>query len=232
MNPDGQNGPVAAATADLVAWLGDAAGAPVRLAPPADVGEGPPVLAAWPLELRPDQEARGSGQRLPMRLLLRYLVCASGGVEEANRLLDRVLVAAASAQERAVVLEPPPSQTWLAFGVKPRPALLFDVPVQIARPVPVAPLVRQPLQVRVAPMQSLHGRVVGPGDVPLAGMRVEVASTGQATHTDSRGRFVVSGVPAGEPARLRLRGRGRNLLADVEAPSTEPVVIHCTIEEA
>lgn len=190
------------------------------------------MVAAWPLELRPDHEARGAGQRLPMRLVLRCLVCASGAVDEATRLLDRVLVASAAAVERVVVLEPPPPQTWLAFGVRPRPALLFDVPVQIARHTPTAPLVRHPLQVHTKPIQALHGRILGPGDVPLSDMRVEIASTGHTTHTDSNGRFVLAGVPAGEPARLRLRGRGRYLLAEVEAPSTDPVVIYCNIEEA
>jgi hypothetical protein len=232
MSPDQQLGPVATATTDLVAWLGDAVGAPVRLGPPADTETEEPAVTAWPLELRADQEARGSGQRLPMRLVLRCLVWVVGDVDGADHPLDRILVAAANATERALVLEPLPPQTWLALGVRPRPALLFDVPVQIARPGPTAPLVRQPVRVREAPMRSLHGRVVGPGDIPLAGMRVEIASTGQATHTDSRGMFAFSGVPAGEPARLRLRGRGRHLLAEVEARPADPVVIHCDIEEA
>lgn len=232
MSPDRQLGPVVAATTDLVAWLGDAVGAPIRLGPPADSEAGEPIVAAWPLELRPDQEARGTGQRLPMRLVLRCLVWVAGDVDGANNLLDRILVAAANAADRTLVLEPPSPQIWWAFGVKPRPLLLFDVPVQIARPGPTAPLVRQPLQVRETPMQSLHGRVVGPGDIALAGMQVEMASTGQATHTDSRGRFAFSGVPAGERARLRLRGRGRYLIAEVEARPAEPVVIHCDIEES
>jgi len=232
MNPDRQGGPVAEATADLVAWLRDAVGAPVRIAPPAAIETGDAVVAVWPLELRPDHEARGTGQRLPMRLMLRCLVCASGAVDEATRLLDRVLVASAAAVERVVVLEPPRPQTWLAFGVAPRPAVLFEIPLQIARHTPSAPLVRQPLQVQTMSLLALRGRILGPGDVPLSDMRVEVASTGHSTHTDSNGQFVLAGVPAGEPTRLRVRGRGRYLLAEVETPSTEPVVIHCNIEEA
>jgi hypothetical protein len=232
MSPDAQPGPIAGATNDLVAWLGDVAGSPVRLGMPVDGTDAAPALVALPLELRPDQEARGNGQQLPMRFVLRHLVCADGGIEEASRLLDRVLLAAATAPDRALVFDPPAPQTWLAFGVKPRPAVLFDIPVQIARPVPVTPLVRRPLQVRATPLVSLRGRVVGPDDVPLTNMRVEVAGTGRSTQTDSRGRFVLAGVPAGEPARLRLRGRGRYLLAEVETPQAEPVVIHCNIEEA
>lgn len=230
--PDRQNGPVAAATADLVAWLGDAAGAPARLGPPAGVETGEPVVSAWPLELRADQEARGTGKPLPMRLILRCLVCASGAVEEATRLLDRVLVASAAALERVVVLEPPPPQTWVAFGVAPRPALLFDIPLQIARPATTAPMVRFPLRVHGMPLRALQGRILGPGDIPLSDMRIEVVGTGQTTHTDSKGGFVLAGVPADEPTRLRLQGRGRYLLAEIEAPSADPIVIHCNIEEA
>jgi hypothetical protein len=167
-----------------------------------------------------------------MRLILRCLISASGSTEEATRVLDRVLIAAAAATGRTVVLEPPSPQTWLAFAVKPRPVLLFDVPLQIERHTPTAPLVRQPMQVQSMTMLALHGRILGPGDIPLSDMRVEVASTGHSTNTDSNGQFVLAGVPAGEPARLRVRGRGRFLLAEVEEPSTDPVVIHCNIEEA
>jgi hypothetical protein len=232
MNADRRDGPVVAAMADLGAWLRDALEAPVRIGPPTAIETGDPVVTVWPLELRPDQEARGAGQRLPMRLILRCLVCASGAVDEATRLLDRVLVASAVAVERVVVLEPPSPQTWLAFGVAPRPALLFDTPLQIARAMPSAPMVRQPLRVRTMSMLALRGRIVGPDGVPLSDMRVEVASVGHSTQTDSDGRFVLAGVPADEPARLRVRGRGRHLLAEVETPSTDPVVIHCNFEEA
>ncbi len=232
MNTDRPDGPVAAATADLAGWLRDAVGTPVRIGPPTAIETGDPVVATWPLELRPDHEARGTGQPMPMRLILRCLVCASGAVDEATRLLDRVLVAAAAAIDRVAVLEPPPPATWLAFGVAPRPALLFDVPLQIARRGASAPLVRRPMQVETMSMLALRGRIVGPGDIPLGDMRVEVASTGHTTHSDPNGEFVLAGVPSGEPARLRVRGRGRYLLAEIDTPSTDRVVIHCDIEEA
>jgi len=93
-------------------------------------------------------------------------------------------------------------------------------------------MVRQPMQVSTIPLLALRGRVLGPGDIPLTGMRIEVAGIGHSTQTDSAGRFVLSGVPADEPARLHVRGRGRYLLAEVERPSTDPVVIHCDMEEA
>jgi len=232
MNPDRRDGPVAAATADLAAWLRDAIGAPVRIGPPTAIESGEPVVAAWPLELRSDQEARSTGQRLPMRLILRCLVCASGAVDEATRLLDRVLVAAAAAVERIAVLEPPSPETWLAFGVAPRPAVLFDIPLQIARVSPPVPMVTQPIQVETMALLAVTGRILGPGDIPLSDMRVEVASTGHSALTDSNGQFVLAGVPAGEPTRLRVRGRGRYMLAEIETPSTDPVVIHCNFEEA
>lgn len=232
MHPDQRDGVVAAATSGLQAWIGDACGASTLVGPPAEADSGDPAVAVWPLELRPDQEARGAGKRMPMRLMLRCLVTTSGAGAEATRLLDRVLTAAAAATHFNVVLEPLPSQTWLAFGVKPRPVLLFDIPLQIERATEVAPLVREPLRVHSMAMLALHGSIVGPGDIPLSDMRVEVVSTGHSTHTDSNGRFVLAGVPAGEPVRLRLRGRGRSLLAEVEAPSTDPIVIHCNIEEA
>src|SRR5262245_5719355 len=135
------DGPVATATAALVAWLRDATGAAVNVGPPSGAEVGEPVVCAWPLELRPDQEARGTGRRLPMRLILRCLVCAGGAADEAAGLLDRILLASAAmaTMDRVVVFEPPSPQTWLALGVTPRPALFFDTPLQIARVTPAAP---------------------------------------------------------------------------------------------
>jgi hypothetical protein len=231
-------GPLATATASLVDWLRDVAGAPVTVGLPvapadgASPGDPAPALSVWPLELGPDGQTRGSAGRSPMRLLARYLVAASAGDGEAVGLLDRVLVAATLAGEPTIVMEPPSPQLWLALGVVPRPVLIFEVPVRVERPSATAPLVRHPLRLDGAGVRPLSGVVVGPGEVPLPGVRVEVVGTGAAAYTDTGGQFRFASVPSDMPARLRLQGRGRQLLAEIDAGSTDPVVIHCEIEES
>lgn len=219
-----QHGPIETATADLLGWLGRAAGEPARLAPPADLqDEG---LTLWPLELRSQRQTRGVGPREPYRFGIRYLVTAGG--PGALRLLDRVLAAAVDAGEPDILLTAGDPQLWRAFSVAPRPGLLVDVPAQITHPPLSAPPVLHPLQIRHIPRLTLSGRVVGPGDEPLAAMRVEVVGTPYATHTDAHGRFAVAGVPAATEVRLRLIGRRQTLTAVVD-PAQEDLVIHCDL---
>jgi hypothetical protein len=72
--------------------------------------------------------------------------------------------------------------------------------------------------------------------MPLAGIRVEVVATGTSTYTDATGSFDFAALPADQPTRLRLRGKDRPLLAELDAPITsgsvtDPVIIHCDLEE-
>ncbi|MCI4065780.1 carboxypeptidase-like regulatory domain-containing protein [Micromonospora sp. R77] len=220
-------GAIEAATADLAAWLTGAAGEPVPVGPPRDDPDG--GLTVWPLELRPARQTRGSGgAREPYRFVLRLLVCGTGPA--ALPRLDRVLAAAATAGEPELVLDAGDPALWRAFGVPPRPALLVDVPAQIARPAPAAPPVLQPLRLRQLELRTLDGRVVGPQQQPLAAMRVELVGTGTATHTDSAGRFRLVGVPhdpaaPGRPLHLRLVGRGRTHLAELDPADPDPVIV-------
>ena len=80
-------------------------------------------------------------------------------------------------------------------------------------------------------MRALSGRLVGPGGVALANMRVEVVGVGASAYTDRSGGFAFAGVPGAGALRRRLTGRGRRLEADVEPGSTDPVTIHCDLEE-
>ncbi|MEH1055585.1 carboxypeptidase-like regulatory domain-containing protein [Micromonospora sp. CPCC 206171] len=225
MTDDGR-GPVEAATADLAAWLATAAGEVVPVGPPAD-GEPADGLTVWPLELRPGRQTRGTGNREPYRFTVRYLLSAAGPA--ALPRLDRVLAAAVVDGEPEVLLEAGDPELWRAFGVPPRPALLIDVPAQVARPLPAAPPVLHPLRLRQLPMRTLDGRVVGPQEQPLAAMRVELVGTAQATQTDPAGRFRLTGVPDDPeqpgPVRLRLVGRGHTLTADVDPADTDLVIV-------
>lgn len=220
-------GAIEAAVADLAAWLTGAAGDPVPVGPPRDDPDG--GLTVWPLELRPARQTAGSGgAREPYRFVVRLLVAGAGPA--ALPALDRVLAAAATAGEPEVVLAAGDPGLWRAFGVAPRPALLVDVPAQIARPLPAAPPVRHPLQLRHLDLRTLDGRVVGPEQQPLAAMRVELAGTPYATETDPGGRFRLVGVPhdpqaPDRPVRVRLIGRGRTLTADLDPADPDLVIV-------
>jgi hypothetical protein len=230
-------GPIAAATARLVSWLAGAVSVPVRVGPPAGTGASGPEVSVWPVALLPERAVHGSGQaREPFRFQVRYLVTAGGPVEQLSTVLDQVLVAAVRAGDLTPRLDPVPPQLWLALQVAPQAAIHIDVPTQVARPVPPVPVVRSPLRVQDIPLRPLHGRVLGPQDTPMSGVRVEVVATGGSTYTDADGGFSFTALPADQPTRLRLSGKSRPLLADLVAPLdrgsvTDPFIIHCDLEE-
>jgi hypothetical protein len=176
-----------------------------------------------------DGEAKDGGAKDGGEGAAREAAPAAG---ELARLLDPVLRAAAAGGDVSVVLEPVPVELWRALDLRPRAALLVDVPAQVDRVTARPPLVRGPLRLDGAPMRSLRGQVVGPGDVPLAGMRVDAPVVGASTYTDDGGRFAFGGLPAGDPARLVLVGRGRQFQAEVNADADAPVLIRCDFEEA
>lgn len=235
-----ERGPIASATASLLDWLAGIAGAEVRTAAPrASAGNGASAgdgengadgvtgLLVWPLALLPERELRNAGQREPLRFQVRHLV--TGEVDA----LDRVLVAAVEAGDLSISLDPPSDQAWLAFGVEPRPALLIDMPARVRRPTPAVPLVRGPLQIHGAPPVAVSGRVLAPNDQPLAGMRVEVISTGAWTYSDGAGRFAFAAVPEESPVRLALQGKGRRLVAEITSgQDLNDLAIHFDPEEA
>jgi len=221
-------GPIESATASLLDWLGQTAGRPARLAAPAETvgGAAEDGVALWPLELRPQRQTRSAGHREPFRFGVRYLVTATG--PDALRLLDRVLTAAVTAGEPEISLEAGDPALWQALGTAPRPALLVDVPAQVEHAQQSAPPVLHPLQIKHIARSTITGLVVGPGDEPMAAMRVEVLGTPYATHTDAQGRFTVAGVPEAAEVRLRLVGRGQTLTAAVD-PAEADLVIHCEL---
>lgn len=137
-------GPLAHATASLVAWLEEQTKAEVALGP----ADGSGGLTVWQLELQPERELRTSGRREPMRLLARHLVL---GETEA---LDRALVAAAAAGEPTVSTANLTGEVWQSLGLRPQFALLFDMPVQVERPTPEVPLVTEALQLDLTPKEA------------------------------------------------------------------------------
>jgi hypothetical protein len=141
-------GPLAAATSTVVAWLREASGDAVQIAPPGTADAG---LSVWPLELKSELELRTHHVLEPLRLRVRHLVTGNAA------MLGKALVAATKAGEPAVDLTPLSPETWLALGCPPRTALLFEMPVIIARPMPQIPIVTEELRLTVTPKTASEG---------------------------------------------------------------------------
>lgn len=217
------SGPIESAVAALLAFTRHASGGPVRVGTPADGAA--PGLWLWPYELRPQRLTTGSGQRHPYRFALRCLV--GGDAADSLGQLDKVLAEAVRAGEPELSLEAPDPQLWRALGLPPRPVLTFDMPASVAHPTPHVTPVRGPLVLRHIDLRPLIGTVLGPGDQPVAGARVEVAGTQLAAYTDRHGTFTFPAVPAGSTVGLRVIGRGETFTATIALTDDQPVTVHC-----
>lgn len=212
--------------------VGDGATVRIGLAAPDERRDGP-IVALHPLGLAPEQEVRGTATRAPFRFRVRYLVTTDGPVDQGPELFDLLLAAAVADGSMTVSVDPLAPEWWLALGVTPRPAFVVEVGASIDRATEVAPRVRAPMAVRAVALRPLAGRLVGPGDIPLAGARVEVAATRAVTRTGPTGAFRFAAVPDTEGAtQLRINARGLHLVADVEVGHDDDVVIRCQPGEA
>ncbi|WP_434390699.1 carboxypeptidase-like regulatory domain-containing protein [Melittangium boletus] len=211
-------------TADqrVKAWVeGVVRDAPVSFGPP-ERAAGAAGVGLYLLELGPAPLPREQG-RPATRLQLCYLVTTGGeSPERAHALLGALVFAAQEQADFEVELAPPPLAVWAALGVRPQPAFRLRVPVTRERPTPAVPRVTQPLVVRAVPAVALRGRVLGPGDVPIAQAQVALPSLDLCVPTDAQGRFHFASVPAGTPlGRLEVRARGEVLSVRPEELPTE-----------
>lgn len=206
---------------------------PVSLAPPGRQGEEESVVGLYLLELAENPSPRTSGPQ-PLQVLLRYLVTASSPQpEEAHHLLGELLFAAMETSEMEVTLEPLPVALWQAFGVMPQPAFTVRVPLQKERKARPLRRVLEPLVMAASPMARLAGVVLGPGDLPLAGARVELPALSLSTRTDFRGHFFFDAVPRDAPGMLRVQAHGRELSVMAEHPvdPESPLIVHLPLME-
>jgi hypothetical protein len=218
----------------LQEWAGTVIGTvPVSLAPPVrDEGE-EAVVSLYLLELTENPSPRTSGPQ-PLQLQLRYLVTTSARQpEEAHRLLAELLFAALETEKMQVEMEPVPVALWQAFGVAPRPAFTVRVPLLKERKTRPVRRVLEPVVVEAAPLAALEGVVLGPGDVPLAGARVELPALNVSTGTDFRGRFRFAAVPRDATATLRVQARGQELALTPERPAEpeSPMIVRFPLME-
>ena len=198
----------------------------LSLPDPSRAGKG---VCLYLFELVPKPAPR-SNTPPPLQISLRYLVTTwSEDTAEAHRMLGDLVFAAMPNTDFEADLNPLPPATWTAFGLAPQPSFVLTVPLRVERPVPPVKLVRKPLVVHTAPITSLSGVVLGPGNVPLPKARVEIPILNLFDWTDTRGRFHFPALP-GEPRTLvlRIQAKGRELQTKIDQPASdqEPVVIH------
>jgi hypothetical protein len=198
-------------------WIGTVlTGTTVSLAAPTgtETGRG---IGLYLMELIRTPPPRGD-RRPPLQITLRYIVTAwAEQSEEAHRILGELVFAAMEHMEFEVERDPVPVALWTALGVAPRPSFVLRVPLQLQRPERIAPLVRVAPVVRKSSMASLHGRVYGPGDVPVMGARVELPALQLSTSTDFEGRFHFAAIPTEPPVkRLIVKAKGQELSVATE----------------
>jgi len=165
--------------------------------------------------------------RPPHQLWARYLVTvAARDPRDEHRILGDLLVAALEEGDFVVESEPWAPAQWQAIGSPPRPCFGIAQLVRVPRPLDTAKPVLHELEVEGTAPVDVRGMVVGPDDVPLVDVRVELASGGRATRTDSRGRFRLAAVPPTTGERqLVLTTKGRRISVAAASDAPDPLII-------
>ncbi|HVR83803.1 MAG TPA: hypothetical protein VMU54_05780 [Planctomycetota bacterium] len=169
-------------------------------------------------------------QRPPLKLLLRYLVSVrASDVEDAHRILGTLAFSAMEVPDFEMEPEAPAPELWTAIGIPLQPSFALRVPLLKSRPEPHARRVRFPLVIKTSPVHSLSGVVLGPGEIPIMGARVEIPGSGRPVETDYLGHFVIPNVLRDfEPRALEVRAKGarETVALDPQAGTDDALVIH------
>jgi hypothetical protein len=172
-------------------------------------------LAAHEREDGVDVRLAGLSPRAPPRVPappsiveLEYLITLRmSDVFNEQRLLADLLLAAIDQPEYEIVTARSAAELCVTLGIPPATGFVLKTPLLRPRVVKRAPLVRFPLQVHTADLCVLEGKLLGPGDVPIAG--AVISTNDRLSRTDANGNFHIPGVPDdGKAVALHVRARG------------------------
>jgi Carboxypeptidase regulatory-like domain len=213
---------------ELTAWVSSVlTGVAVSLAAPLDRATGIGV-SVYLLRVVKAPPARGGRGRPVLQLTLSYLVTTwSEDPEESHRMLGELAFAALAHTEYEVEMDPAALAVWRAFGIAPRPSFTLSVRLQREWPAVKQPIVRSAVAVQGSVAATVSGLVVGPGDVPVTGARVECPALNRVTRTDGKGRFRLAAVPAAPPPQFLVTAKGQQrwVSPDLQALGGQPLVI-------
>ena len=169
--------------------------------------------------LRFDQQAILTQVNHPsLQLTLYYLVTSWASTPQAaHTLLGAALAAALQDGVLEVDFTPPDSHLWSDLHTTPQPSFFLRVLVRLERPAPKpARLVSEPLKVAIAPLVSLNGMVIGPGDQPIMDALVELPLLQLTTRSGADGRFYFPAIPGEGKTHLRIYARGQEMDLQVD----------------
>lgn len=195
---------------------------PVSLAAPLEPADGLGV-SVYLLEVSKTPVARAPRSRPPLQMTLRYLVTTwAATAEESHQMLGALAFAALADPTYEVEADPVPVALWAGFGIPPRPSFAVRVRVQREWLAEPPPIVREPVMLRGSPVVTIAGVIVGPGDVPLVGARVECPAIDRSTWSNATGRFQLAGVPAEPPPRLLVTAKGQQQWVSPQRHTSTP----------
>ncbi|HEX2906975.1 MAG TPA: Pvc16 family protein [Phototrophicaceae bacterium] len=193
-----------------------------------------PTVSLYLLQVVPRLPEQPPGrQRAPLKLTLRYLITTHApDTAQAHRLLGELAFAAMDTSDLEIDLNPLSLSDWAALQCRPQPCVVLNVLLTQERPEVPAKSVLRP-KVRQPPPVSLHGVVLGPGDVPLAGATIEIPNLQYLTRTNNQGQFTIPAMPNPKPGPqqiiVRARGHETRLRLDNVTADAAPIVIRLNL---
>jgi len=144
-----------------------------------------------------------------------------------QKTVGELLFATLEREDCEVLADQPVLELCRTLGLAPAPGFVLRARLERARAAPRPPLVRS-VVLNSGEMGRLEGSVVGPDDIPLAGVLVTAPGLNRDTRSDARGRFALAGPAGPEPVTLEARRRGAR--AEARAVPGEPVIIRFPLE--
>ncbi|MEM7049075.1 MAG: hypothetical protein AAF604_05425 [Acidobacteriota bacterium] len=217
----------------IEAWVSKAlAGIPLTFEAPSELLDGTAV-SAYPMGLEDSTYLhRTTRSRPAFGFRTRYLISAWAATSTAaHKTLARLFFSAQDEAGFEVELTANDPGLWQSFGIPPRPAFFLMLPSLRESVEPVLPQASQPIRLGSSVTVPLFGRVLGPGDLPVARARVGLPSLDQAAHTDDEGRFIFPAVPLEPPIQeLRVRAGGVVRVVTLESAPVPGEPVHVRFE--
>lgn len=164
--------------------------------------------------------------RPPHQIRVRYLVTvAAASPRDEHQVLGDLLVAALDDAGLQVETLPWSAAEWGAAGLPPTPAFAVSTLVFVERPLESAPPVLHELDIHAVETIDLVGTVVGPGEIPLVDVRVELVGAGRTTRTNAKGQFRLSAVPAVATERELLLTSKNRRTSVTASQQNDPLLI-------